>query len=266
MRKNIAPWALSAFLIVLLISGVFLIAGEKKPMTFVDAINIKRISNLRLSPDSSHLLFSQSEANWKRNRTISHIWRMNADGTNVFQMTNGKDGEGSGTWSPDGKYISFTAKRESEEAQINLLYSSGGEAIQLTKHKTRVKSHRWAPGGQKLYFLAEDPLTEEEEKKKKAKDDAYIFEHNHKPTHLWVFNMKTKEEKRLTDDDFTIRRFSISRDGTKILFTAAPTPLYDDTLNSEIWIMDLKDGSKSLKTEFTRPIYPCRPTTARFFL
>lgn len=244
MRKNIASWALLAFLIVLLISGVSLNAAEKKSMTFVDAINVKRVSSLRLSPDSSQFLFSQSEANWKRNRTISHIWRMNADGTNVFQMTNGKDGEGSGIWSPDGKYISFTTKRESDEAQIHLLLSSGGEAIQLTDHKTGVKSHRWSPDGQKVYFLAEDPLTKEEEKKKKAKDDAYIFEHDYEPTHLWVFNMKTKEEKCLTEGDFTIREFSVSGDGTKILFTAAPTPLYDDILNCEIWIMDLKDGSK----------------------
>ena len=134
MKKNITSWALLAFLIVLLISIVSLTAGEKKSMTFVDAINVKRISNLRFSPGSSQLLFTQSEANWKRNRSTSHIWRMNADGTNVFQMTNGKDGEGGGIWSPDGKYISFITKRENEEAQIHLLYSSGGEAIKLTKH------------------------------------------------------------------------------------------------------------------------------------
>jgi dipeptidyl aminopeptidase/acylaminoacyl peptidase len=249
MRINIKPWALTAFLAALLISSVFLLAAEKNPMTFVDAINLKRISSLRLSPDSSQLLFTQSEANWKRNRTISHIWRMNTDGANVVQMTNGKDGEGGGTWSPNGKYISFVTKRESEEAQIHLLYSSGGEAIQLTDHKTSIKSYRWSPDGQKIYFLAEDPLTDEEEKKKKAKDDAFIFEHNYKPTHLWVFNKKTKEERRLTEGDFTIREFSVSRDGTKILFTAAPTPLYDDILNSEIWIMDLGDSSKSQITK-----------------
>jgi len=145
MRKNITSWALVAFLVALLISGVSLLAAEKKPMTFVDAINIKRVSSLRLSPDSSQLLFTQSEANWKRNRTISHIWRMNTDGTNVVQMTNGKDGEGGGIWSPDGKYISFVTKRENEEAQIHLLLSSGGEAIELTDHKTRIRSHRWSP-------------------------------------------------------------------------------------------------------------------------
>jgi len=245
MKKNITSRALLAFLTVLLISSVSLLAQEKKPMTFVDAINVKRVYSLRLSPDSTQLLFTQSEANWKRNRTVSHIWRMNVDGTNVVQMTNGKDGEGGGTWSPDGKYISFVTKRESEEAQIHLLYSSGGEAIELTDHKTGIKSHRWSPDSQKIYFLAGDPLTDEEEKKKKDKDDAFIFEHNYKPTHLWVFNMKTKEEKRLTEGNLTIRGFSVSRDGTKILFTAAPTPLYDDILNSEIWIMDLKDRFSS---------------------
>jgi dipeptidyl aminopeptidase/acylaminoacyl peptidase len=244
MRKNIMLWALLAFFCILLISNVSLFAGEKKPMTFVDAINVKRISNLRLSPDGSQALFTQSEADWKKNRSLSHIWRMNTDGTNVVQMTNGKDGEGGGIWSPDGEYISFVTKRENEKSQIYLLSNSGGEAIQLTHHKTSIKSHRWSPCEKKIYFLAEDPLTEEEEKKKKEKDDAYIFEHNFKPAHLWIFDLKTKEEKRLTEGDFAIREFSISRDGTKMLFTAAPTPLYDDILNSEIWIMDLKDSSK----------------------
>ncbi len=249
MRKKIAFWTLFAFLCILFISNVALNAGEKKPMTFVDAINVKGISNLRLSPDGSQALFTQSEADWKKNRYISHIWRLDADGTNVVQMTNGEDGEGGGIWSPDGKYISFVTKRENEEDQIYLLSNHGGEAIQLTDHKTRIKSHRWSPCGQKIYFLAEDPLTEEEEKKKKAKDDAFIFEHNFKPTHLWIFELKTKEGKRLTEGDFTIRNFSVSRDGTKILFTAAPTPLYDDILNSEIWIMDLKDGLKRKITQ-----------------
>jgi len=43
MRKNITYQALLAFLIVLLISSVSLLAAEKKSMTFVDAINIKGI-------------------------------------------------------------------------------------------------------------------------------------------------------------------------------------------------------------------------------
>ncbi|NIM90722.1 MAG: prolyl oligopeptidase family serine peptidase [Candidatus Aminicenantes bacterium] len=249
MKKNTGFWTFLTYFCFLLISYLSLIAGEKKPLTFVDAINIKSIYNLRLSPDSNQALFTQSEADWKGNRSLSHIWRMNTDGTKVVQMTNGKDGEGGGIWSPDGEYISFITKRESKEAQVFLLANSGGEAIPLTDHKTRIRSHRWSPCSQKIYFLAEDPLTKEEEKKKKDKDDALIFEQDFKPAHLWVFDLKTKEEKRLTEGDFTIRQFSVSRDGTKMLFAAAPTPLYDDILNSEIWVMDLKDSSRRQITQ-----------------
>ncbi|MFP4083013.1 MAG: S9 family peptidase [Candidatus Aminicenantes bacterium] len=243
MKKSLFTWTTLSFLGILLVSFASLNADEKKPMTFVDVLNVKRISNLRISPDNSQILFTQSESNWERNRYISRIWRMNTDGTGLIQMTNGKDGEGGGMWSPDGKYISFVTKRENEKAQIYLLNNSGGEAVQLTHHETSVKSHRWSPCGEKIYFLAEDALTEEEKKKKKEKDDAYIFEHDFKPSHLWIFNLKEKQEKRLTEGDFNVREFSVSRDGTKLLFSAAPTPLYDDILNSEIWIMDLTDGS-----------------------
>lgn len=249
MRKKIVFWTFLAFLCILLTSSESLSAEEKKPLTFVDAINVKRIFGLQLSPDGSQALFSQSESDWKKNLSISHIWRMNVDGTDVVQMTNGKEGEGGGIWSPDGKYISFITKRDDEKAQIYLLHNKGGEAIQLTDHKTSIKSHRWSPCSQKIYFLAEDPLTEEEEKKRKEKDDAYIFEQDFKPAHLWIFDLKSKEEKRLTEGEFFIREISISQDGTKVLFSAAPTPLYDDILNSEIWVMDLKDGSRRQVTK-----------------
>ena len=92
-------------------------------------------------------------------------------------------------------------------------------------------------------------MTEEEEKKRKEKDDAFIFEHNYQFAHLWVFDVETKEEKRLTEGEFSVGGFSLSRDGTKVLYAAAPTPLYDDSLLSEIWIMDLKDGSKKQITQ-----------------
>ena len=252
IRKNKSFWSLfSAFLCILLFSSFSLSANaaEKKPMTFVDIINLKRVSSPVLSPAGTQILFTQSNADWEKNRTISHIWRMNTDGSEVVQMTNGKDGEGNGIWSPDGKYISFITRREGEKSQVFLLYNNGGEALQLTHHKTDIRSYRWSPCSQKIYFLAEDPLNEEEEKKKKDKDDAFLFEKNYKPSHLWVFDLKTKEEKRLTEGDFAVREFSISRDGTKMLYTAAPTPLYDDTLFSEIWIMDIKEGSKRQITQ-----------------
>jgi dipeptidyl aminopeptidase/acylaminoacyl peptidase len=252
IRKNKTLWSLFIVCLCTLLFTVFsLIANieEKKAMTFVDVIDLKRVSGPRLSPDGTQVLFAQSSADWKRNSSISQIWRMNIDGTDIVQMTSSKDGERNGIWSPDGKYISFVTRRGEEQSQIYLLHNRGGEAIKLTGHKTSIQSYHWSPCSKKIYFIAGDPLTEEEEKKKKEKDDVFIFEHNYKFAHLWKFDVETKEEKRLTEGEFTILDFSISRDGSKMLYAAAPTPLYDDTLFSEIWIMDLTDGSKKQITQ-----------------
>lgn len=81
-------------------------------------------------------------------------------------------------------------------------------------------------------------------KKKEDKDDAYIFEKNEKNTHLWSIDIQTKIEKKLTDGDFTVRGYELSRDGTRILFSAAPSPNYDDVLNAEIWLLNLEDGNQ----------------------
>jgi dipeptidyl aminopeptidase/acylaminoacyl peptidase len=228
--------------------SVVLFSQEKKPMTFLDTINLKRVSGSSLSPDGTQILFTITNADWEKNGTVSHVWRLNSDGSGLAQMTNGKDGESGGTWSPDGKIISFITKRN-EERQIYFLNNSGGEALEFFAHKGGVLSHTWSPCGQKIYFTARDALSEEEEQKKEDKDDAYLFEKDEKNTHIWSIEVQSKTEKKLTDGDFTVRGFHVSRDGTKILFSAAPSPNYDDVLNAEIWLLNLEDGSKTKITD-----------------
>jgi Tol biopolymer transport system component len=237
-----APAVLAIFL------SVALFSQEKKPMTFLDTINLKRVSGPSLSPDGKQILFTITNADWEKNGTVSHIWRLNTDGEGLVQMTNGKDGESGGTWSPDGKMVSFITKRN-DERQIFFLNNRGGEAIEFSAHKGGVLSHTWSPCGKKIYFTARDPLSEEEEQKKEDKDDAFIFERNEKNTHIWTIDIQTKTEKKLTDGDFTLRGFQVSRDGTKILFSAAPSPNYDDVLNAEIWLLNLEDRSKKKITD-----------------
>ncbi len=238
--------AIMAVLVILLTASLW--AQVKKPMTFIDTINLKRVSGPSLSPDGTQILFTITNADWDKNGTVSYIWRLNTDGRGLVQMTNGKDGESGGIWSPDGKMISFVAKRN-DESQIFILNNSGGEAVEFSAHKGGILSHTWSPSGTKIYFTAKDPLSEEEEQKKKDKDDAFLFETDEKNTHLWQIDVQTKEEKKLTDGDFTVIGFQVSRDGTKILYSAAPSPNYDDVLNAEIWLLKLENGSKRKITD-----------------
>src|SRR6516225_2905626 len=83
------------------------LAPTPRPMTLVDIINVPQVSDPQLSTDGRQILFVQSQADWKANHRISHIWKINADGSGLAQMTAGADGETSPRWSPDDKTIAF---------------------------------------------------------------------------------------------------------------------------------------------------------------
>jgi dipeptidyl aminopeptidase/acylaminoacyl peptidase len=55
----------------------------------------------RWSPDGKHIAFLSNRNGW------DHIYRMNADGSNVVQVSSGNFEHEEANWSPDGKWICF---------------------------------------------------------------------------------------------------------------------------------------------------------------
>jgi Tol biopolymer transport system component len=85
----------------------------------------------QVSPDGRLVVFA-SDINGER-----HIWRMNIDGGNPIQVTNGT-GEENPYWSPDGRHVFYAIR---EKAGVNLpsigrASLDGGETRQLTKEFT----------------------------------------------------------------------------------------------------------------------------------
>lgn len=257
--KTLFRQSFVGFLLVgfVLLFGLSALAQEKRAMTIVDLINVPSLRDPRLSPDGSQLLYVLSKADWEANRRISHIWRINADGSHPVQMTNGEKGENSPSWSPDGQWIAFIAKRgEAEDEdenpdQIHLLRNLGGEAQELTQHDTSVSDIQWSPDGKSIYFLAKDPKTEEEKKRGKAKDDVIAFDEDYKQKHLWTVSVEDRKEARVSEGDFSVLGYEISRDGTMIAHHRAPTPMFDDSDESETWVMRA-DGAEATQLTFNR--------------
>src|SRR5680860_49880 len=74
------------------LSATWAAAQSPRPMTIVDLIDVPSVSGPELSPDGSQIVFARSEADWEENRTISHIWRVDANGQNATQLTVGDEG------------------------------------------------------------------------------------------------------------------------------------------------------------------------------
>ncbi|HSG09832.1 MAG TPA: S9 family peptidase [Longimicrobiales bacterium] len=218
-----------------------------RAMTVVDLIDLPSLGDPRISPDGSQVLFTRSETDWAGNRSLGHIWRIDADGTDEIQLTRGEDGESSPRWSPDGSRIAFLAER-SEDAprQIYILRNLGGEAEALTEHATSVMQIQWSPDGAWIYFGAHDDKTDEQKAAEKAEDDVFAYAENFQQVHLWRVDVATGEEQRITEGDYSIRGYTLSRDGSMIAHHRSVSPLYGDADQGEVWVM-AADGSAAIQ-------------------
>ena len=218
-------------------------AQAKRAMTPVDLIEVPRVLDPQLSPDGRQVLYVLERPDWKENRRIGHIWRVNADGSDATQLTQGQRGETSPRWSPDGRRVAFLARRDdNENSQLYVLEIDGGEARQVMKHPSAVSNIEWARDGKAIFFLAPDAKTQEEKDRDKAKDDAYAFEENYKHRHVWTASVEDGASKKITQGDYSVLSYALSSDGRRVAFHRAVSPLIEHGPTSEVWVMNA-DGS-----------------------
>ena len=253
--RQLRDWiGLSGAVVLALICASPSLAQSKRPMTLVDLLEVPSLSDPQLSPDGQQLLYVLAEADWEANKRLSHIWRVQTDGSGLVQLTNGVEGEDDPRWSPDGNQIAFITKRgDSEDGQIYLLSNEGGEAHRLSDHATSVTNIAWSPDGTHIYFMAAEPKIPEEKERDEAKDDVFAFDENFKQRHLWKIQASDGEEHRITEGDYSIRSYRLSSDGKKMVVHRSPSPLIDDGDEAEVWIMDAGGGHA---TQLTRNSVP----------
>ncbi len=240
----------SAAVLGLLLAAVAATA-QPRPLGFVDALSLPSIQDPQLSPDGRQVLFVMDAPDWKANRRVGHIHRINADGSDQTQITFGERGESSPRWSPDGTQVAFLARRDGDEQnQIYLLHTGGGEARRLTTHPTAPSSFTWTADGRALHFLASDAKTADEKEKDRRQDDVYAFEENNfKQRHLWRVDVQAGNTTRLTDGAFSITQYAVSPDGTRIVTTRTSSPLLEFSHLNEVWVMNADgQGARQLTT------------------
>src|SRR5207249_7390139 len=165
------------------------------------------------------------------------------------QMTNGSESEDQPAWKPDGSQFAFVSSRANKESQIFLQDPNGGEAIQFTHHQGSVRQFKWSADGKSIYFVASNPVPAELKKATDDKDDAYSFEHNFQQEHLWQIDIPGGAEKKLTNGDFSITSFGVSTDAARIAYSAAPSPVLEDSDHTEVYALNTRTGTRRQLTK-----------------
>ncbi len=224
---------LAVFLILILTTASVLAADGPRRVTIEDALAIKSIGAPRLSLDGKSVAYTQSEWDRDKNRRVSHIYLVPADGGASRKLTNGEKGESAPEWSPDGARIAFLADRGSAPepaegsgarrggAQIWIIPIDGGEAEKLTSEENAVSGFCWSPDGKRIAYVTRDEHKDkaDREKKKKEKFDAVLVEKGYLYSHLWVIELDNKKKKRLTEGEFSVASPQWSPDGRWIAYT-----------------------------------------------
>ncbi|MDQ3143079.1 MAG: S9 family peptidase [Bacteroidota bacterium] len=132
-------------------------AQNKSTITHEDMWSFKRVGAPAISPDGNWVIFSVLETTYDEKEQVNDVWVVSTGGaTTPRKLTSGKAGESGYTWSPDGKYIAFVAKRDGEdESQIYLLnFKDGGEAQRFTNLSTGASSPNFSPDGSMILFTS----------------------------------------------------------------------------------------------------------------
>ena len=82
------------------------------------------------------------------------IFVMNADGTEVRQLTDNDDYDNHPAWSPDGERIAFISTRDGDY-EIFVMNADGTEVRQLTDDDARDFEPLWSPNGERIAFQSD---------------------------------------------------------------------------------------------------------------
>jgi dipeptidyl aminopeptidase/acylaminoacyl peptidase len=252
-----------SLLLVLAFSYALTAQTARRPLKIDDMTRFRNVSDPQVSPDGQSVAYVVSAINAKEDKSNSHIWMVNIDGSNNRQITFSNESENSPRFSPDGKYLSFTSSRPGKTRgnQVWLLDRSGGEAMQLTEIKGRLQGHEWSPDSKRLALVIGDPDPDADPNPSpqpgatprvpkpividryrfKQDGQGYLLRGRH--TYIYLFEIATKKLERLTKSKWDESSPSWSPDGTRIAFMSNHSDDPDRDPAAQLYVAEATPGA-----------------------
>ncbi len=248
-------------------------SSQKRAFTIADFYKVKTVENPQFSPDGKKITFSVKEDFLEEGTSNTDIYVMNADGSNLKQLTNDPSADSDPRWSPDGKSILFLSTRK-DGSQAWLVPAEGGEQKQLTTFSAEVANPLWADAGHICFSTDVFPEcgADNDCNKKNAEGldkgtiqahmaDGLYYRHwnfwkDGKRAHTFSYDINAMTYVDLTRGNYDAPSFStegggfaVSPDGKELCVTSNHDANDYETTNGDLWIVPTAGGEARNITE-----------------
>ncbi len=228
-----------------------------RPVEIADFFRLKAISDPQISPDGAWIAYEVKEYDLEKNESRTRIWMASATGgepgAEPIAMTAEDRSASRPRFSPDGRYLSFLAARDDDEAQVWTLNRLGGEAMRLTEIEQGVSSYDWSPDGRRLVLVIKDPKPADDAEDDSDSDEGeepepwvvtrrqfkvdYVGYLDNRRDHLYTFDVASRKLTQITSGDYDDSSPAWSPDGKRIAFVSNRTADPDANYTTDVWVV-----------------------------
>ena len=178
------------------------------------------------------------------------LYLMRPDGGEARKITDAKEGVSTFAFSKDGKWLVYRSGKAGEEQLYRLPVAGidSAKAEQLTRHATGVGIWRFAPTGNRIYFITADTIDLDEKLRREKRFTVDIRNPESPLSSLWAFDVDGKKTTRLTKDtSVTVTDFEISEDGKYVSFRGISSNRFkrnitEQSINGDNFLIDVASG------------------------
>ena len=242
--------------------------GQKRAFTLPDLYKLRNVSEPQYSPNGKKIAFVLSESFLEKGKSKQEVYVMNADGSDVRNLSNHGVASNHPRWSPDGTSLLFVSTKENGP-QAWLVSPDGGTPRRLTDFSMGVGDPEWSPDGKHVVFTADvfpdcgadndcnqyNDSTMSNGPVQAHVADKMLYRHwtfwkDGKLTHTFRFDIDTKSIQDLTPGNYDMPSwelggtgFACSPDGKEICVVSCHDANEAETNNKDLWVVPSNGGS-----------------------
>lgn len=194
---------------------------------------LRLVTTVKISPSGRYIAYVLSVPRRPYKDENGPSWAelhlVDTDGDSRPYVT-GKVNVSSVKWTPDGRAISFLAKRgKDKHKSLYVIPLGGGEARNVLSHETDITAYDWNPDGKRVAFLAKEKEPKDKKKLKKKGFNQEIFEEELRFVRVWLGTPDDDDAKpHALELPGSASEIHWSPAGRQLIVALAPTPLIDD--------------------------------------